>query len=261
MPTIYNSRNYQSLLATLHHVPSIPLIYNSRNYQSLLALTVTPSPSPDLQQQKLLELTSLDFRSEFPDSIYNSRNYQSLLAVDERFYQAVISTIVEIIRAYQPHTEEIECFPIYNSRNYQSLLAREGYVVPTILLSTIVEIIRAYQPNKNLNNCIYIYNSRNYQSLLAYFSIRSKTSVSTIVEIIRAYQPQILAYLPTRSTIVEIIRAYQPRNIVTVFIILSTIVEIIRAYQPRGTTITPASIYNSRNYQSLLALGSIRATL
>ena len=70
-----------------------------RAYQPLAA---QPSRVVNLQQQKLLELTS---PLRVPDArfpIYNSRNYQSLLAYSYYIYSYLSSTIVEIIRAYQP---------------------------------------------------------------------------------------------------------------------------------------------------------------
>ena len=103
----------------------------------------------NLQQQKLLELTSLQKYKSANISIYNSRNYQSLLAQSLPIGNLdTISTIVEIIRAYQPrYGQRSGGRNIYNSRNYQSLLA--------------VSIA----PPRSLD----IYNSRNYQSLLAIF--------------------------------------------------------------------------------------------
>ena len=56
------------------------LIYNSRNYQSLLAISYNLFVLLHLQQQKLLELTSPAALMLFVILIYNSRNYQSLLA-------------------------------------------------------------------------------------------------------------------------------------------------------------------------------------
>ena len=143
-------------------------IYNSRNYQSLLAESGPEHSVANLQQQKLLELTS---------------------RMEGKKFNSVASTIVEIIRAYQP--------VLYSCFYY--------------CLSTIVEIIRAYQP-------------------FGRFQVLSL--VSTIVEIIRAYQPSC--------------KGNKISN-------LSTIVEIIRAYQPFCFRFLLISIYNSRNYQSLLA--------
>ena len=125
----------------------VNLIYNSRNYQSLLAIAG--------EMKRVL--------------IYNSRNYQSLLAGGEVMLFPSESTIVEIIRAYQPSNNYTKTDVIYNSRNYQSLLAsltdRESQST-----STIVEIIRAYQPRRLGMVRYQIYNSRNYQSLLAKYS-------------------------------------------------------------------------------------------
>ena len=121
---IYNSRNYQSLLAERQCKHTYKTIYNSRNYQSLLAskrfiITLTylqqqklleltsqffgTAKVRNLQQQKLLELTSPLAKFIFTHNlIYNSRNYQSLLARVQRGHKGSLSTIVEIIRAYQP---------------------------------------------------------------------------------------------------------------------------------------------------------------
>ena len=78
-----------------------------------------------------------------------------------------LSTIVEIIRAYQPGKQG------------------ELYVE-----STIVEIIRAYQPKySEEDNFLYL----QQQKLLELTSLRTFATViplSTIVEIIRAYQPE-----------------------------------------------------------------------
>ena len=164
------------------------LIYNSRNYQSLLAIGSASSVLQDLQQQKLLELTSRLSLFGSNKAIYNSRNYQSLLASLQRPLGRSTSTIVEIIRAYQPAggsprqsanlqqqkllelTSQRNLIAsvdnIYNSRNYQSLLAELGKVF-ILVGSTIVEIIRAYQPDNMPIHSFQIYNSRNYQSLLA----------------------------------------------------------------------------------------------
>ena len=82
--SIYNSRNYRSLLA--HYIFSgKPLnIYNSRNYRSLLAYFSTNCFSLiNLQQQKLQKLTSPLPLKPVNLIIYNSRNYRSLLALHE----------------------------------------------------------------------------------------------------------------------------------------------------------------------------------
>ena len=121
---IYNSRNYQSLLAncnrTTRHSKST-IVEIIRAYQPYTAAQIAyqqstiveiirayqpqsghPWPQSNLQQQKLLELTSLTTLSRTSSVIYNSRNYQSLLATSKLVTIAYISTIVEIIRAYQP---------------------------------------------------------------------------------------------------------------------------------------------------------------
>ena len=102
-----------------------PLIYNSRNYQSLLA--------------RLAHVSD--------DIIYNSRNYQSLLAFTAVLQSRSISTIVEIIRAYQPKYEQGRG---YSDLQQQKLLELTSLSPDTlrISVSTIVEIIRAYQPTK-----------------------------------------------------------------------------------------------------------------
>ena len=120
---IYNSRNYQSLLAVTRKNHSLT-IYNSRNYQSLLALTRSSGVH-------LL--------------IYNSRNYQSLLANRSTILLIIVSTIVEIIRAYQPN--------------------KQRHLVSKYLQQQkLLELTSLGQPTEPF---ISIYNSRNYQSLLA----------------------------------------------------------------------------------------------
>ena len=119
-----------------------------------------------LQQQKLLELTSHRHYLLISLSIYNSRNYQSLLASNNYNgfpfnlqqqklleltspYQISgctrISTIVEIIRAYQPLQYRSIC---RHNLQQQKLLELTSPKVAVMVTSTI-------------------YNSRNYQSLLA----------------------------------------------------------------------------------------------
>ena len=127
---------------------TIPFFVRYLQQQKLLELTsqyMVRLLSPHLQQQKLLELTSLYVQYHSLCVIYNSRNYQSLLAFTYVRHNYFLSTIVEIIRAYQPKSFERD----------------------TPLLSTIVEIIRAYQPFIAYEGRNLIYNSRNYQSLLA----------------------------------------------------------------------------------------------
>ena len=141
---IYNSRNYQSLLAR-NSLRPMYLIYNSRNYQSLLACDSLQQERFDLQQQKLLELTSLSSRRvSMPGS-----------------------TIVEIIRAYQPFFgSDIKYYNLQQQKLLEPTsrpsslelpsvhLQQQKLLEPTSLvnrhlqlfISTIVEIIRAYQP-------------------------------------------------------------------------------------------------------------------
>ena len=100
--TIYNSRNYKSLLDQDETEILLPVIYNSRNYKSLL----------DLQQR---------FNSSC--NIYNSRNYKSLLDPIPQRRELCGSTIVEIIRVFQTSLgDSLMMGKIYNSRNYKSLL-------------------------------------------------------------------------------------------------------------------------------------------
>ena len=230
------------------------LIYNSRNYQSLLALEFTTKFINYLQQQKLLELTSQKLTERPSFIIYNSRNYQSLLAKDtyhsyaiiynSRNYQSLLathhktppctkSTIVEIIRAYQPGSKKRKA-PAFNLQQQKLLeLTSPSHIFLTHTL---------------------IYNSRNYQSLLA---IGSASSV------LQDLQQQKLLELTSRLSLFGSNKAiYNSRNYQSllaelgkVFILVgSTIVEIIRAYQPDNMPIHSFQIYNSRNYQSLLAL-------
>ena len=136
-------RAYQPIISWLLGIG----IYNSRNYQSLLATS-----RDEVQRHE----------------IYNSRNYQSLLAMDSNRRNTLKSTIVEIIRAYQPTLYRQRVIHIYNSRNYQSLLA----LVSGKRLQTYLQ----------------------QQKLLELTSLKIKNShytISTIVEIIRAYQPSI----------------------------------------------------------------------
>ena len=143
----------------------------------------------------------------------------------------MISTIVEIIRAYQPIDTRLIMHQHLQQQKLLELTSRQG-VYSKVLESTIVEIIRAYQP----------------------FSLNEKCSPqSTIVEIIRAYQPWSVAQ--------NCIYIYNSRNYQSLLaylcrfkqILTSTIVEIIRAYQPSDCQFAGCTIYNSRNYQSLLA--------
>ena len=154
------------------------------------------------------------------------RAYQPSIPTPTSF----LSTIVEIIRAYQPVTIGTKKA---NHLQQQKLLELTSHKIDyeTPEGSTIVEIIRTYQPFANVKQNIVIYNSRNYQSLLAVFSM-SSFLISTIVEIIRAYQP------PHGPQVAFSI--YNSRNYQSLLAIImydfrphrSTIVEIIRAYQP-----------------------------
>ena len=190
------------------------LIYNSRNYQSLLAIK-----SHDASKY-----------------IYNSRNYQSLLALHEALAVLLTSTIVEIIRAYQP----------------------TFYERISIQVSTIVEIIRAYQPHdEDGEDVSYL----QQQKLLELTSLNQSPSI-LLLDLQQQKLLELTSHLSStekhyKSTIVEIIRAYQPYSLRLAQYPISTIVEIIRAYQPWRRMKTSMLIYNSRNYQSLLAVQNI----
>ena len=101
----------------------------------------------NLQQQKLLEHTSLLILFDIFCCIYNSRNYLSILAVLVADVKASRSTIVEIIGAYQP------CSLDTVKRTRSTIVEIIGAYQPCRIayaflpvLSTIVEIIGAYQP-------------------------------------------------------------------------------------------------------------------
>ena len=168
--------------------------------------------------------------------------------------KGIVSTIVEIIEAYQPSVVSVVAQYIYNSRNYRSLLALE----------------------EMFNNLSDIYNSRNYRSLLAVIRLPIRLPISTIVEIIEAYQPavrsvfcgshlqqqklqkltsQVFRRLPIPiSTIVEIIEAYQPsrkRRLKTIDLQQQKLQKLTSQSLPQASN---TYIYNSRNYRSLLAL-------
>ena len=99
-------------------------------------------------------------------------------------------------------------------------------------LSTIVEIFRVYQPKPR---------------------IRLPPNVSTIVEITRAYQPVSLQFCKCIDLQQQKLLELTSLSIGKRYMIKSTIVEIIRAYQPKVFYFPMHLIYNSRNYQSLLA--------
>ena len=123
-----------------------------------------------------------------------------------------LSTIVEIIRAYQPRTRNTILYYNLQQQKLLELTSRIG-CFRARGISTIVEIIRAYQPRTR--NTILYYNLQQ-QKLLELTSrigcFRAR-GISTIVEIIRAYQPQLFQFNAILSTIVEIIRAYQPSSV------------------------------------------------
>ena len=128
-----------------------------------------------------------------------------------------ISTIVEIIEAYQP-SQLLECLVsdlqqqklqkltslscisgpcnvIYNSRNYRSLLAQPGEWA-RISKSTIVEIIEAYQPESAISWTFRNLQQQKLQKLTSHMTLTGDEYESTIVEIIEAYQPQTVKTSP-----------------------------------------------------------------
>ena len=166
------------------------------------------------------------------EAIYNSRNYQSLLASGNDALCHGLSTIVEIIRAYQP--KELKWG--FNTSTIVEII--RAYQPSTqskhITLSTIVEIIRAYQPWLKRMRYTSIYNSRNYQSLLADCQTNIfLTHKSTIVEIIRAYQPR------------KVVRSHYPQYLQQQ--------KLLEFTSLKNRQMKSSKIYNSRNYQSLLA--------
>ena len=191
---IYNSRNYRSLLAP----PDVAL---STWISTIVEIIEAYQPSntfkrmdEDLQQQKLQKLTSHKLQGRFPLNLQQQKlqkltsliehvvpagcdlqqqKLQKLTSQSVTVNNTELSTIVEIIEAYQPF-----------------------FVGGHPFLSTIVEIIEAYQPINIKQGNTLIYNSRNYRSLLALAEHVAKFARSTIVEIIEAYQPvMIMVYL------------------------------------------------------------------
>ena len=187
--SIYNSRNYQSLLALAEVKAERHKIYNSRNYQSLLAKSNIKIIKLYLQQQKLLELTS---RVEDLEVTF-------------------ASTIVEIIRAYQPFGKTFGGIVNLQQQKLLELTSRQGRKNNTRHLQQqklleltsqkgclcrgksnlqqqkLLELTSRIDNRKVIDGAIY--NSRNYQSLLAISNRLIICRRSTIVEIIRAYQP------------------------------------------------------------------------
>ena len=186
--------------------------------------------------------------------IYNSRNYQSLLASNIQTTEIYASTIVEIIRAYQPTTGLVQMIAhlqqqklleltsllffkslftlIYNSRNYQSLLA----VIVTFLI------------------WILIYNSRNYQSLLALLIL----SLSWL----NLQQQKLLELTSHYQAIYDGLQDLQQQKLLELTSPYQHIVKVLSYLQQQKllelTSLTTwiqsdLLIYNSRNYQSLLA--------
>ena len=142
---------------------------------------------------------------------------------------------------------------IYNSRNYQSLLAIMNMAEDHIL-STIVEIIRAYQPSLPLGDRILYLQQQKLLELTSPCFVKLARFLSTIVEIIRAYQPSSKKTAANGSTIVEIIRAYQPAAFAGVFQHNLQQQKLLELTSHKQKAINCISIYNSRNYQSLLAV-------
>ena len=161
-------------------------IYNSRNYRSILADNGLQLTLPNLQQQKLQKHTSQRLMKLMLTLIYNSRNYRSILArslsivgvgdlqqqklqkhTSHRYSQHSCINLQQ--QKLQKHTSLLVktdvTIPIYNSRNYRSILA--SIKINALTRSTIVEIIEAYQPLVTFCSVIGIYNSRNYRSILA----------------------------------------------------------------------------------------------
>ena len=142
----------------------------------------------DLQQQKLLELTSPNGSMNRFIPIYNSRNYQSLLANTQLTMSCFISTIVEIIRAYQPMKNrrckhwylqqqkllELTSQPCCHLDSFPYLQQQKLLELTSLVCRQMVHAINLQQQKlleltsqrKNLK-ALSIYNSRNYQSLLA----------------------------------------------------------------------------------------------
>ena len=125
----------------------------------------------------------------------------------------------------------IQMASIYNSRNYRSLLA----------------------PARGVSKSD-IYNSRNYRSLLASHITKRSVRISTIVEIIEAYQPVSRQAANAISTIVEIIEAYQPRSKANQLLkyLQQQKLQKLTSREIFSSALL-VSIYNSRNYRSLLA--------
>ena len=165
--TIYDSRNYISLLAVISLTPQSKDLRQQKLYQLISLFLAFAFLYSYLRQQKLYQLISPIYSPIPPIMIYDSRNYISLLAPCKFNTLISVSTIVEIILAYQPCT-----------------------LISLHALSTIVEIILAYQPLLFINvgvgylrqqklyqlislmrlplNNFSIYDSRNYISLLAH---------------------------------------------------------------------------------------------
>ena len=146
-----------------------------------------------------------------------------------------------------------ELLTIYNSRNYQSLLAGYANQVAT-KKSTIVEIIRAYQPQ--LYICIVAAYLQQQKLLELTSPQQSDCTVipSTIVEIIRAYQPHPLLlgqnFNLQQQKLLELTSpSVEPKHIRRDL----QQQKLLELTSLRTEGLVPDPIYNSRNYQSLLA--------
>ena len=163
-----------------------------------------------LQQQKLLELTSLEKSLSGRKPIYNSRNYQSLLAAKAESLSPSKSTIVEIIRAYQPFVPSL--YPCFKS--------------------TIVEIIRAYQPSDRRTGW-WCYLQQ--QKLLELTSLE----ILCFVQWLNLQQQKLLE-----------LTSHFPSYIIEMNLQQQKLLELTSRIHTNPLMIM---IYNSRNYQSLLA--------
>ena len=160
---------YQLISLHFCHCQQVHNLRQQKLYQLISLFRLRTRNAMNLRQQKLYQLISQPPTSLEYFRIYDSRNYISLLATlsiyifclddlrQQKLYQLIshyclcvcfiLSTIVEIILAYQPLLKVLSSICIYDSRNYISLLALPS-LLPLISQSTIVEIILAYQPRE-----------------------------------------------------------------------------------------------------------------
>ena len=252
--TIYDSRNYISLLAVISLTPQSKDLRQQKLYQLISLFLAFAFLYSYLRQQKLYQLISPIYSPIPPIMIYDSRNYISLLAPCKFNTLISVSTIVEIILAYQPllfinvgvgylrqqklyqlislMRLPLNNFSIYDSRNYISLLAPSVLLFAINAVSTIVEIILAYQPILCVpKGNLHLRQQKLYQ-LISLVLVQGHDCTSTIVEIILAYQPDGLEPPPPD------LRQQKLYQLISLFTLdgdvmsLSTIVEIILAYQP-----------------------------